>query len=154
VASQPSVLVACKDYESRCALASILADFGLDLVFASSVDQARAILLGQPIRLVLCEDTLPDGSFRDVLHTLKLAGSGTPLVVCSLGEIDEYLEAMESGAFDFIAPPFNATDLAYVVRSAIDNVVARRSTHALAARTVEKALVAEVREVDARLTSS
>jgi DNA-binding NtrC family response regulator len=109
VASQPSVLVACKDYESRCALASILADFALDLVFASSVDQARAILLGQPIHLVLCEDILPDGSFRDVLHTLKLAGSGTPLVVCSLlGEIDEYLEAMESGAFDFIAPPLPA----------------------------------------------
>jgi len=121
VASQPSVLVACNDYESRCTLASILADFGLDPVFASSVDQARAILLGQPIRLVLCEDTLPDGSFRDVLHTLRLAGSGVPLVVCSLlGEIDEYLEAMESGAFDFIAPPFRPTELESIVNSALN----------------------------------
>jgi len=120
VASQPSVLVACNDCESRCALASILADFGLDLVFASSVDQARTILLGQPIRLVLCEGTLPDGSFRDVLHTLKLAGSRVPLVVCSLlGEMDEYLEAMETGAFDFIAPPFRPTELESIVNSVL-----------------------------------
>jgi two-component system response regulator (stage 0 sporulation protein F) len=133
VASQPSVLVACKDYESRCALASILADFALDLVFASSVDQARAILLGQPIRLVLCEDTLPDGSFRDVLHTLKLAGSGTPLVVCSLlGEIDEYLEAMESGAFDFIAPPFRPTELESIVNSALNEYSPERKKRPLA----------------------
>ena len=120
MASQPSVLVACNDCESRCALASILADFGLDLVFASSVDQARTILLGQPIRLVLCEGTLPDGSFRDVLHTLKLAGSRVPLVVCSLlGEMDEYLEAMESGAFDFIAAPFRPTELESIVNSVL-----------------------------------
>jgi len=118
VASQPSVLVACNDCESRCALASILEDLGLDLVFASSVDQARAILLGRPIRLVFCEDALPDGSFRDVLHTLKLAGSRVPLVVCSLlGEMDEYLEAMESGAFDFISPPFRPTELESIVNS-------------------------------------
>jgi FixJ family two-component response regulator len=38
-----------------------------------------------------------------------------------------YLEAIETGAFDFLAPPFVATDLAYVVRSAFDNAVARRS---------------------------
>jgi len=70
---------------------------------------------------VLCEDTLPDGSFRDVLHTLRLAGSGVPLVVCSLlGEIDEYLEAMESGAFDFIAPPFRPTELESIVNSALN----------------------------------
>jgi DNA-binding NtrC family response regulator len=110
--------VACNDCESRCALASILANLGLDLVFAASVEQARAILRGKQIRLVLCEETLPDGSFRDVLRTLQLAGSRVPVVVCSLlGEMDEYLEAMESGAFDFISPPFRPTELESIVNS-------------------------------------
>ncbi len=121
MASQPSVLVACNDCESRCALAGILAGLGLDIVFASSIGQAREILLGQPIRLVLCEDILPDGSFHDVLHALKFAGLRVPLVVCSLlGEWDEYLKAMEAGAFDFIAPPFRPTELQSIVNSILN----------------------------------
>ena len=41
-----------------------------------------------------------------------------------------YLEAIETGAFDFIAPPFVATDLEYVARAALDNVAARRGVRA------------------------
>jgi len=120
VASQLSVLVACNDDESRSALARILSDLGLDPVFASSVSQVRTILLERPIRFVFCEDILPDGSFRDVLHTLKLAETRVPLVVCSLlGEMEEYLEAMESGAFDFIAPPFRPAELEAIVNSVL-----------------------------------
>ena len=123
--TQTSVLVACNDCGSRFALASILAGLGFDLVFASSVDQARAVLLGRPIRLVFCEDILPDGSFRDVLRTLRRAGSRVPLVVCSLlGEMDEYLEAMDLGAFDFIAPPFRPAEL----ESIINNVLSEYSS--------------------------
>jgi hypothetical protein len=36
-----------------------------------------------------------------------------------------YLETIQTGAFEFIAPPFVATDLDYMVRSALDNVAAR-----------------------------
>jgi len=118
VASQPCVLVACNHGESRCALADILAELGLEPVFASSVDEARAILMGRIIRFVLCEHTLPDGSFHDVLRALKVAGSGVPLVVCSLlGEMDEYMEAMASGAFDFIVPPFRSAELKSIVNN-------------------------------------
>lgn len=120
MASQPSVLLACNDCKSRSALGGILAGFGLELVFASSVKQARASLLERPIDLVVCEATLTDGSFRDVLHILNLAGSRVPLVVCSLlGEIDEYLEAMELGAFDFIAPPFRPVELELIVNTVL-----------------------------------
>jgi DNA-binding response OmpR family regulator len=70
---------------------------------------------------VLCEDALPDGSFRDVLHTLQLGGSRVPLVVCSrLDEMEQYLEAMESGAFDFIAPPFRPTEVKAIVNSVLN----------------------------------
>ena len=46
-----------------------------------------------------------------------------------------YVEAIETGAFDFLAPPFVATDLAYVVRNALDNIVARRGARLDRART-------------------
>jgi len=37
-----------------------------------------------------------------------------------------YVETIETGAFDSLAPPFAATDLACMVRSALNNVIARR----------------------------
>jgi len=133
VAGQASVLVACSDSESRCALASILADLGLDPVVVSSVDEARAILLGQPVRLVFCEDNLPDGGFHDVLRAVKLAGTGVPLVVCSLlGEMDEYLDAMTSGAFDFIVPPFRSAELESIVSSVLQECPSRTKKQPLA----------------------
>ena len=80
--------------------------------------------LGSTVRLkywlVVCEDTLADGSFRNVLYTLKLAGSRIPLVVCSLlAEMAEYLEAMELGAFDFIAHPFCRVELERIINRAL-----------------------------------
>jgi FixJ family two-component response regulator len=43
-------------------------------------------------------------------------------------EIDTklYVSVIEAGAFDFMAPPFEALDLAHVVRCAADNALARR----------------------------
>jgi FixJ family two-component response regulator len=43
-------------------------------------------------------------------------------------EIDTklYVSVIEGGAFDFMAPPFEARDLAHVVRCAADNALMRR----------------------------
>jgi FixJ family two-component response regulator len=43
-------------------------------------------------------------------------------------EIDTqlYVSVIEGGAFDFMAPPFEALDLAHVVHCAADNALARR----------------------------
>jgi FixJ family two-component response regulator len=57
------------------------------------------------------------------------------IVVASVVDTRFYVQAIETGAFDFIAPPFNATDLAYIVRSALDNVLARRALFGLTGAT-------------------
>jgi len=50
------------------------------------------------------------------------------IVVARVVDTGLFLETIETGAFDFIAPPFVATDLEYVVRSALDNVAAWRAS--------------------------
>jgi DNA-binding NtrC family response regulator len=87
---------------------------------SSNVSEAQAVMRERSIGLVFCESDLPEGGFRPVLHTLKLAGSRAPLVVCSLlGELEEYLEAMQLGAFDFIRPPYRHAEVEVIVKSAL-----------------------------------
>jgi FixJ family two-component response regulator len=76
------------------------------------------------------------------------------IVVSRVVDTRFYVQVIEAGAFDFIAPPFNSTDLAYVVRSAMDNVVARRTAPVPPPPQSEGALVPEICETGLQATSS
>ena len=62
------------------------------------------------------------------------------IVVARVVDTRFYVKVIETGAFDFLAPPFEAADLAYVVRSALDNVVTRRAARPYTADTTEEGL--------------
>jgi FixJ family two-component response regulator len=114
-------------------------------------------LLGglNPVPLVFTDTQLPDGTWADILAVAeKAAQPVNVIVVARIVNTRFYVEAIETGAFDFLAPPFNATDLAYVVRTAMDNVVARRTAHAHTVRPTEESLLAEVREAAAEATTN
>jgi DNA-binding NtrC family response regulator len=82
---------------------------------ANSVE-VLAVLAQRPVNLVLCEAALPGGGFRQVIQLMNATGLGIPLVVCSrLGEWDEYLEAMQLGAFDFIAAPYRLSEIEFIL---------------------------------------
>ena len=116
------VLVANSDTGKRTALVDILAQCGLESMTVTSVDEVRAALAQQAVHLVFCEHALPEGGFREVLRLAQVTGSGVPLVVSSLlGELEEYLEAMQLGAFDFIAPPYRPCEVKSIVNSVRQN---------------------------------
>ena len=80
-----------------------------------------------PAPLVFTDTQLPDGTWADILAEAETAAQPVNvIVVARVVDTHFYLEAIATGAFDFLAPPFMAADLAYVVRGALDNVVARR----------------------------
>jgi len=77
--------------------------------------------------LVFTESELPDGNWADVVSLSSRASS--PVNVVVMGHKTDtklYVSVIEAGAFDFMAPPFEALDLAHVVRCAADNAMARR----------------------------
>ena len=112
------VLVACSHTPRRTALVEILAQCGLEPLIAADTSEIAAVLGGRPVHLVFCEDSLPEGGYREVLRITKAIGSGVPVVVCSpLGELDRYLEAMELGAFDFVAPPYRRAEVEAIVNA-------------------------------------
>jgi DNA-binding NtrC family response regulator len=113
-------VVACPDAGRRTSLLDILGQCGLQPKSVASLSDVRDVLSRSPVHLLFCEDVLPDGDFRDALWLAK--ATGVPLVVTSLlGELDEYLEAMELGAFDFIAPPYRQAEVESIVSSVQQN---------------------------------
>ena len=77
--------------------------------------------------LVFTESELPDANWADVVSLSARVASPVSVIVMGQ-EIDTklYVSVIEGGAFDFMAPPFEALDLAHVVRCAADNALMRR----------------------------
>jgi len=116
--SRLQVLIACSDSEQRAALMNVLALCDLQPMIAANLSEVRRALERGSVDLAFCEDRLPGGGFREALRMIKATGSNVPLVVSSpLGELDQYLEAMQLGAFDFVAPPYRRAEVESIVNS-------------------------------------
>lgn len=85
-----------------------------------SCAEAKNILHQEKRSTIVFTDTkLPDGAWTDVLKTSREESDHAEVVVVSRQpDVDLYLNVMERGAFDFIAPPFAPAELAHVVRCA------------------------------------
>ena len=123
------VLLVHHNSETLAALKRALERQGMHVLQAESRAQAKRMLGGlDPVPLVFTDTQLPDGTWADILaFAEKALQPVNVIVVARVVDTRFYVEAIETGAFDFIAPPFVDIDLAYVVRSALDNVVARRA---------------------------
>jgi DNA-binding NtrC family response regulator len=137
--------------ETLAILKGALERQGMHIIEAQSRAQAKRMLGGlNPVPLVFTDTQVPDGTWADILAVAeKAAQPVNVIVVARVVDTRFYVEAIETGAFDFLAPPFNATDLAYVVRTALDNAIARRTARPLPTHQAEEGLLAEVRETSA-----
>ena len=83
------------------------------------------MLAQEPVALVVCEDSLRDGSYRDLLPVARAAKDDVPVVVTSpVDNPEEYLEAMKLGAFDYVADPFTRAELDRIVHNALNRALA------------------------------
>ena len=81
--------------------------------------------------MVFCEDKLPDGSFREILCLVKANRPEVQVVLSSmLGDVHEYIEAMNLGTFDFIAPPYRSSEVISVVDGAYRRYQLKRKDEA------------------------
>jgi DNA-binding NtrC family response regulator len=147
VSEKITALLVYHNSDTLSTLKSFLERQGVRVFHAQSRAQAQRWLGGQnPAPVVFTDTRLPDGTWADILALAEEAALPVNvIVVAEVVETRRYVEAIESGAFDFLAPPFNATDLAYVIRCASDNAIARRTARPQAAHAVQVGLLAEVR---------
>jgi two-component system, chemotaxis family, chemotaxis protein CheY len=86
----------------------------------SCAEASLALALAQPPVLLFTDTDLPDGGWA---QTVALAAGARPpvpvIVVAKVVETCLYLDAIESGATEFIVPPFRESDVRYVVQGAL-----------------------------------
>lgn len=122
------VLIACFDPQNRQTLVQWLGEHSLEPIPFATVGELRELLKQRSVVLVLCEVQLADGDFRDVLDAVAGRGRQIPVVVTSpKSETQEYLAAMQAGAFDFLPYPIQSRDLEWVVRNALHRSMAAAS---------------------------
>lgn len=80
-----------------------------------------------PPEVVLTDLNLADGTWEDVVRISQTSAEPVNVIVVSRhADIRLYVEALEKGAFDFIIPPFEPSQLSHVLRSAFWNVAKLR----------------------------
>ena len=101
-----TALVVHQNSETLASLKSALERQGMCIILAESRAQANRMLGGQnPAPLVFTETELPDGTWADILADAERAAQPVNvIVVARVVDTRFYLEAIETGAFDFLAP--------------------------------------------------
>ena len=95
----------------------------------SCAEALRILNQDNPPTVVFTDLSVSDGSWADALRLASQANLPVDLIIVSeLVDVPLYIAAMESGAFDFMVPPFAEADVAYVVRRAADHVERRRTS--------------------------
>ncbi len=90
---------------------------------APTCGHARAILeQPNPPALVFTDSILPDGTCSGVIGMAAQATVPARVIVISeVVDYETFMDVMEAGAADFIAPPFSSADLAWIICSVMEN---------------------------------
>jgi two-component system response regulator AtoC len=100
-----------------------LAAEGFQVRTASTLARARGELDRGAPDVIILDRRLPDGDGIDFLRTLRAAeGDAMPLVivVTAYGDVSNAVEALQSGAVDYLTKPIQVTDLVVKLRKVLE----------------------------------
>ena len=120
-------LLVVEDRESlRRMLVRALGGEGYAVAAAGDLAEARALLAGEPIDLVLTDLMLPDGSGLDVLALARRRRTPPPpvLVLTGFGSVAAAVAAMKLGAADFLEKPVDIDRLFALVAGLVEEPAA------------------------------
>ncbi len=85
----------------------------------TSLSTALSALRDRQFEVVVCERDLPPGSWKDVLDQVTILPDPPPLIVTSrLADERLWAEALNLGAFDVLAKPFDRMETVRVIGAA------------------------------------
>ena len=124
--SDKKILIVDDEVEMRVALETTLKREGYSLTLAGNGEQALERLNEDTFDLVLTDIKMPKMNGIDLLKKLKKQSPKTvAIMMTAYGEIDNAVETMKEGAFDYLLKPFSAEILvATVNRSFLDETSA------------------------------
>jgi two-component system response regulator AtoC len=133
------ILVVDDDEALRESLALLLAAEGYEVVTAGDAAAALA-RLEEPVDVVLCDVRMPGRDGLELLPDLIRRLPGAPVLLMSAyGSGDLAVEALKRGAYDYLAKPFQPSEVLLAIRKARERERLRRA-NALLQRDVNRAV--------------
>ena len=134
------LLVIDDEEAARYGIRRALEAFGHEISEAESAEAARALMRDGTFDLMLLDVNLPGMSGLEFLNELQTESeankTAAPLVIIITAHGSERLavQAVKSGAYDYLSKPFELDDLRLVVKNAFETIELRRENRSLRRR--------------------
>ncbi len=126
------VLIVDDDDALRESLSMILAAEGYELVAAAHGAEALERIDETPVDVILCDLRMPGIDGFELIPQLCRRLPGVPVILMSAhGTTDLAIEAIERGAYDYLAKPFQPSELLLLLRKTQEREKLRRANQLL-----------------------
>lgn len=118
-----TILVADDDATHREVLRTLLEEWGYAVWEAVDGEHAVALCRKQPFDLVLMDVRMPKKSGLEALKEIKVHNPAVPvLIMTAFSEVAAAVEAIKSGAYDYLTKPLDFEKLKVVLRNVFAHV--------------------------------
>lgn len=113
------ILVIDDEPDIRELLLLSLSRMGFNALSAKDLAEAKHLIKSQTFSLALVDMKLPDGTGIDFLNYLKNENINCPTaMITAFGSIDNAVNALKAGAFDYVSKPINLENLKKIITAA------------------------------------
>jgi DNA-binding NtrC family response regulator len=117
-----TILVIDDEKNIRAGLAAALELDGYEVLMAADGEEGLDIALHNDVDLVITDLRMPGVSGEEVLRRVTTETPGIPVIVLTgHGTVENAVDAMRSGAYDFLTKPLNLDRLSLLVKRALQN---------------------------------
>src|SRR5580704_18484171 len=118
--TQGTILVVDDEPSIRQALRVTLGKIGFDVAEAATGEDALALIRGEHYDAVLLDMNMPGMGGMAACKEIRRVAPGLPILMLTIRDNeDDKVEALESGADDYVTKPFHMRELTARVRAAI-----------------------------------
>ena len=127
-----TILVVDDEKVIRDGCSRLLSASGYQVLTAVNGQEALETLAAEEVHLVLCDLKMPVMGGVEVLECVNVQYPHLPLVVITgHGTVNDAVECMKKGAYDFVTKPFKSDHLLLVVHRALEKQALERRTRQL-----------------------
>jgi two-component system, NtrC family, response regulator AtoC len=126
------ILIVDDEENIRLVLRTLLRRHGYEVEAASSGEEALPLVESFGPDVVLADVRMPKMGGLDLLATLRAKGhDATVIVMSAYGNVDQAIDAMKAGAYDYIQKPFKNDEVVLALKKAEERETLRRENRAL-----------------------
>lgn len=127
--SKISVLIVEDDNELRDALCTTLRLAGMNYIEADCAENALLQLEKKPVDIVVSDVNMPGMDGHQLLQEVKTRYPGLPMMlITAFGQIKQAVDAMQSGAADYLVKPFEPDTLIQSIKSVLGGALGSASS--------------------------